>query len=151
VSEQNYYQFIQKQENIDDPRYSSYFQHAMNYSANILWLGNTIILLLITILLNSRQTLPRHSMLGRIIREYRRFFGDFLEEDLINRIFEFNQSLNCIKHSLVGLSSDSITDPGTIYLFDLGERQSRTLSIDEQNESINLAQGIISDLKRSLR
>jgi hypothetical protein len=144
---QDYYQFIQKQTDTEDPKYQPYFTHTFEYIANILMLGNSLVLLLITLLKDNHKKLPSHGMLGSILKENKDFFLDKLDNEIINELFLFNQSLNQIKHSIIGVSETNITNPQIITFFDLKSLQSVTLSELDQQLNIRLGQKNITNLQ----
>lgn len=144
---QDFYQFIQKTSDESDPRYNPYLEHTTSYIANIILLGNTIVLLIITILLKDKQMPPKHSMLGNLVRDYSEALPRLIHKNLILKILEFNNVLNLVKHSVIVMSPDNINDPYTILFLDLKEQQIVTIPINKQQESISSAQGIIANLK----
>lgn len=144
---QDYYQFIQKQTDTEDPKYQPYFTHTFEYIANILMLGNSLVLLLITLLKDNHKKLPSHGMLGGILKENKDFFIEKLGNETINDLFLFNQSLNQIKHSVIGLSETNIANPKIITFFDLKSLQSFSLSELDQQSNIRLGQKNITNLQ----
>lgn len=144
---QDYYQFIQKQTDTEDPKYQPYFTHTFEYIANILMLGNSLILLLITLLKDNHKKLPLHGMLGGILKENKDFFIEKLSNETFNDLFLFNKSLNQIKHSVIGLSETNITNPKIITFFDLKSLQSFTLSELYQQSNVILGQKTIANLQ----
>lgn len=146
---QKYYQFIQKQTDTEDPKYQPYFNHTFEYISNILMIGNSIVLLLITLLKDNHKNLPSHGMLGGILKENKDFFTEKLGDKTIDDLFLFNKSLNQIKHSVIGLSKTSITNPNLIIFFDLKSLQSFTLSESVQQSNIKLGQKNIINIQKN--
>lgn len=146
AAKQDFYKFIQKTSEESDPRYEPYLQHATGYMANIILLGNTIVLLLITLIIKNKLEPPKYSMLGKLINahEYEELFKPLIKKSVKQDIDEFNKSLNLVKHSIIGMSPDNIKDPVTITLFDLKERQAVSVTKKQQEENIALGQKIIA-------
>lgn len=144
---QNYYQFIQKQTDQKDTQYQPYFTNTFEYIASILMLGNSLVLLLINLLQDNHKKLPTHGMLGGILKENKDFFIEKLGNETINDLFLFSQSLNQVKHSVIGLSETNISNSKIITFFDLKSLQSVTLSEFDQQSNISLGQKNIINLQ----
>lgn len=147
-----FYDFVQKGASESDPRYEPYFSHTATYMTNMIMLGNTIILLLITLIMNNKLPLPKHGMLGKLIgaKEHKELFDLKIDERLKRDILKFNESLNLVKHSVIGMSNERINDPQTAMFFDLKDRQAVTIPVGQQEDTIKLGQRVISKVKNLL-
>jgi hypothetical protein len=115
-------------------------------------LGNTIVLLLITLIMNNKLPLPTHGMLGKLIgaKEYKELFDLRMDNELKRDILKFNDALNLVKHSVIGMSDDRINDPQTAMFFDLKDRQAVIIPVGQQEDTIKLGQRVISKVKNLL-
>lgn len=144
VSKDNQYHFIQRVSNVSDDKFAPYYQNMSSYMTNIILLGNTMVVYLMTILLKNTNKLPNHGMLGKLVTS-----PDLkVNKKVKNKILIFNKSLNLVKHSVMGMSEERIKDPITLLLVDLKSRKLFSLSKDKQEKAIALGQKILSDLRK---
>jgi len=75
TNKQEYYKFIQKTSEGEDKLYDPYFTHVAEYMRNIILFGNTIVLILSTLLKSKINQFPKTGMLGGILtgKEYKKY------------------------------------------------------------------------------
>lgn len=146
ASKDNQYHFIQKVSNVSDDKFAPYYQNVSSYMTNVILLGNTMVVYLMTILLKETNKLPNHGMLGKLVISP----NLKISKKLKNKMLVFNKSLTLVKHSVMGMSEERIEDPTTLLLVDLKSRKLTSISKRKQEITILLAQEILSELRKFL-
>lgn len=145
-----FYTFIQKTIEGSDGPYDLYMKHVIGYMGNILLLGNTIVLLLITLIKSNTNQTPKTGMLGRLLtQDYKRLFHSKLGQELVKQTLLFNNALNQVKHSLFEIGPNSLTSK-TIYFFEFNILQLVEVSKTKQKENVKLAQSCIKQIQSKM-
>jgi len=150
TSKPEFYTFIQKTVEGSDGPYDLYMEYVTEYMTTILLFGNTIVLLLIILIKDDTNQVPKTGMLGRLLtQDYKGLFRSKLGLDLVKETLLFNNALNQVKHSLFEIGPNSLTSK-IIYFFEFNILQLVEVSETKQKENIELAQSCIKKIQSKI-
>jgi hypothetical protein len=131
----------------DDPSPSDqYFEvFIKEYFWNMILYANSIITCLTRIIGINYGDLPAHGMLGALLndKKYKDLFLKTLGRAHFEDLNQFNKFYNQVKHGLILMSPESITNPSTILLYDVRERKELKITKEMQKNNIDLAKKIM--------
>jgi len=150
-----HYKFIEKVNNEPDTLYKPYFDMAVGYVTNVIWLTNSLLLILISYFIEKKIEPPNNSMVGSFIQIIKTKQIDEMNE-LVPSLKAVANIVNLVKHSLIMYTS--YQNETTMYLWDLKTRQQVLLSQDAQKSNLveirtalSLAKEKLSELQNKKR
>jgi len=143
-----YYMFIQKVSNTDDGEYEEYFRVAAEYVSNVIWLTNSLLLVLLTYFKVKGLSLPCNSMVSTFVHLIKK---EKLVElfKLIPHLEKVSITVNLAKHSIVGFPPRK--NCNELYFWDMKKRQSQILTQQSREQSISEIQSAIKLAKEKLK
>ncbi len=142
-----HYKFIEKVNDESDNLYKPYFDMTVGYVTNVIWLTNSLLLILISCFIEKKIEPPNNSMVGSFIQIIKTKQIDEMTE-LVPGLKAVASIVNLVKHSLIMYTS--YQNETTMYLWDLKTRQQVLLSPEEQKANLTEIRTALTIAKQKL-
>lgn len=146
MNEDQYYTFITPNPQIYKGDYDNYFMRASTYVATVIRLTNSLLLVILTCIIELEKAKPSSGMVGAYITYINKLVPELIV--LIPSLKQVNKIVNLTKHSLIGINER--TDEQGVIFFDLKTQQAVYVSKQECENNLSIIRNAVNQASSKL-